>query len=145
MTELSDLSRRNDELQSEKDNDFALIRELEGQVKEYKRKYEQAKTELRSAKGTFFQNCMVDLKVHVNVRVPATSQLFLKPPKIDDQLPVARDEGLVDALRTALAVVGFSVAYEVDRELHASAIIRNLRTLWTVSHDVLFLTDQERS
>ena len=54
MTELSDLSRRNDELQSEKDNDFALIRELEGQVKEYKRKYEQAKTELRSAKGKFF-------------------------------------------------------------------------------------------
>ena len=96
MTELSDLSRRNDELQSEKDNDFALIRELEGQVKEYKRKYEQAKTELRSAKGKFFQNCMVDLKVHVNVRVPATSQLFLKPPKIDDQLPVARDGGLVD-------------------------------------------------
>ncbi|EJF55728.1 hypothetical protein DICSQDRAFT_130488 [Dichomitus squalens LYAD-421 SS1] len=76
MAELSDLSRRNDELQSEKDNDLAFIRELEGQVKEYKRKYEQAKTELRSAK--------------------ATSQLFLKPPKVDDQLPVARDGGLVD-------------------------------------------------
>ena len=54
MTELSDLSRRNDELQAEKDSDLALIRELESQVKEYKRKYEQAKTELRSAKGTCF-------------------------------------------------------------------------------------------
>ena len=51
MTELSDLSRRNDELLSSKDNDAAFIRELEAQVKEYKRKYEQAKTELRSAKG----------------------------------------------------------------------------------------------
>ena len=51
MTELSDLSRRNDELLSEKENDLAHIRELESQVKEYKRKYEQAKTELRSAKG----------------------------------------------------------------------------------------------
>ncbi|KAI1787840.1 hypothetical protein LXA43DRAFT_1027709 [Ganoderma leucocontextum] len=76
MTELSDLARRNDELLDEKDKDLALIRELEGQVKEYKRKYEQAKTELRSAK--------------------ATSQLFLQPPKVDDQLPVARDGGLVD-------------------------------------------------
>ncbi|RPD53407.1 hypothetical protein L226DRAFT_473083, partial [Lentinus tigrinus ALCF2SS1-7] len=76
MTELSDLSRRNDELMSSKDNDVAFIRELEAQVKEYKRKYEQAKTELRSAK--------------------ATSQLFLQPPKVDDQLPVARDGGLVD-------------------------------------------------
>ena len=52
MTELADLSRRNDELLAAKDDDLAHIRELEGQVKEYKRKYEQAKTELRSAKGT---------------------------------------------------------------------------------------------
>ena len=51
MGELSDLSRRNEELMLEKDNDLAVIRELEAQVKEYKRKYEQAKTELRSAKG----------------------------------------------------------------------------------------------
>ena len=51
MTELTDASRRNDELMTEKDNDLALIRDLEVQVKEYKRKYEQAKTELRSVKG----------------------------------------------------------------------------------------------
>ena len=53
MTELADLSRRNDELLAAKDDDLAHVRELEGQVKEYKRKYEQAKTELRSAKGMF--------------------------------------------------------------------------------------------
>lgn len=51
MAELSDLSRRNDELMTAKDSDLAVIRDLDSQLKEYKRKYEQAKTELRSVKG----------------------------------------------------------------------------------------------
>ena len=51
MTEVNDLSRRNDELMNTKDADNVLIRELDNQVKEYRRKYEQAKTELRSVKG----------------------------------------------------------------------------------------------
>lgn len=51
LMELSDLSRQNDELLSAKDNDMLVIRDLDGQLKEYKRKYEQAKTELRSVKG----------------------------------------------------------------------------------------------
>ena len=51
MTELSDLSRRNDELMTAKDADLVVIREMDAQLKEYKRKYEQAKTELRSIKG----------------------------------------------------------------------------------------------
>lgn len=53
MTELSDLSRRNDELMTAKDADLAVIRDMDSQLKEYKRKYEQAKTELRSIKGTY--------------------------------------------------------------------------------------------
>ena len=52
MTELNDLSRRNDELMTAKDADLIVIRDLDNQLKEYKRKYEQAKTELRSVKGT---------------------------------------------------------------------------------------------
>jgi protein SPA2 len=52
LTELSDLSRRNDELITAKDSDLSVIRDLDNQLKEYKRKYEQAKTELRSVKGT---------------------------------------------------------------------------------------------
>ena len=58
MTELSDLSRRNDELLAAKDNDLAVIRDLDAQLKDYKRKYEQAKTELRSVKGmsTYFES-----------------------------------------------------------------------------------------
>ena len=51
LTELADLSQRNDELMAGKDADLVAIRDLDSQVKEYKRKYEQAKTELRSVKG----------------------------------------------------------------------------------------------
>lgn len=52
VIELSDLSRRNDELITAKENDLNVIRDLDSQLKEYKRKYEQAKTELRNVKGT---------------------------------------------------------------------------------------------
>ncbi|KAH9914833.1 uncharacterized protein B0H18DRAFT_1125269 [Fomitopsis serialis] len=81
VIELSDLSKRNDELMTAKDADLAIIRDLDAQSKEYKRKYEQAKTELRSVK--------------------ATSQLFLQAPKTEDQLPVAQDGGLLDIHVTA--------------------------------------------
>lgn len=60
LTEVSELSRRNDDLMSAKDMDSMVIRDLDNQMQEYKRKYELAKTELRSVKGlsyyyTFFQ------------------------------------------------------------------------------------------
>jgi protein SPA2 len=48
---LSGLCSRNDELMTAKDADPVVIRDLDVQLKEYKRKYEQAKTELRSMKG----------------------------------------------------------------------------------------------
>jgi len=51
LMEINELSRRNDELMTSKDSDNVLIRDLDNQLKEYKRKYEQAKTELRSVKG----------------------------------------------------------------------------------------------
>jgi len=53
IAEVSDLSRRNDELMTSKDSDLILIRDLDAQLKDYKRKYEQAKTELRSVKGRY--------------------------------------------------------------------------------------------
>ncbi|KAF7362137.1 hypothetical protein MVEN_00559700 [Mycena venus] len=84
LGELGDLSRRNDELLTAKDADLAVIRDLDNQLKDYKRKYEQAKTELRSVK--------------------ATSQLFLQAPKMDrgeDQLPVSGDGGVLDIHVTA--------------------------------------------
>ncbi|KAF5345295.1 hypothetical protein D9758_008477 [Tetrapyrgos nigripes] len=84
IEELGDLSRRNDELMTAKDSDLVVIRDLDNQLKDYKRKYEQAKTELRSVK--------------------ATSQLYLQAPKmdkLDDQLPVAPDGGILDIHVTA--------------------------------------------
>lgn len=51
LGELGDLSARNDELELARDNDRVLMRELEAQMKDYKKKYEQGKTELRSLKG----------------------------------------------------------------------------------------------
>ncbi|KAF8971065.1 hypothetical protein BDZ97DRAFT_1724181 [Flammula alnicola] len=84
VMEISELSRRNDELMTSKESDNVLIRDLDNQLKEYKRKYEQAKTELRSVK--------------------ATSQLFLQAPKFDkaeDQLPMAPDGGVLDIHITA--------------------------------------------
>jgi hypothetical protein len=53
LSELGDLSRRNDELMAGKDSDIIVIRDLDEQLKDYKRKYEQAKTELRNVKGKF--------------------------------------------------------------------------------------------
>jgi len=53
LAELSDLSRRHDEVLSASDSDQLVIRDLDNQLKEYKRKYELAKTELRNVKGTF--------------------------------------------------------------------------------------------
>ena len=46
------------------------------------------------------------------------------------------------AVRTALAALGLGVAYELDKEYHASAIIRNVRTLWTVSNPLVALIHQ---
>lgn len=82
MSELEELSQRNDELLNAKDSDLAVIQNLDSQCKDYKRKYESAKTELRSLK--------------------ATSQLFSQAPKMDsDQLPVAADGGILDIHLTA--------------------------------------------
>ncbi|KAG8221360.1 hypothetical protein J3R82DRAFT_1532 [Butyriboletus roseoflavus] len=81
MIELADLGRRNDELMTAKDADLTVIHDLDNQLKEYKRKYELAKTELRSVK--------------------ATSQLYTPAPKMDDQMPMASDGGLVDIHVTA--------------------------------------------
>lgn len=102
MTELADVGRRNDELMTAKDADLALIRDLDNQLKEYKRKYELAKTELRSVKCkpsyTSYLTVLISRTFHSFI---ATSQLYTQPPKMDDQLPMASDGGLVDIHVTA--------------------------------------------
>lgn len=51
LIELDQLSRCNEDLMTAKHSVLIAIRDLNGQLKEYKRKYEQAKTELRGVKG----------------------------------------------------------------------------------------------
>ena len=53
LTELSGLSHWNDELMTAKESDMVVIRDLDVQLKGYKCRYEQAKTELWSVIGTF--------------------------------------------------------------------------------------------
>ena len=101
MEELTELSRRNDELMTAKDADLTLIRDLDTQCKDYKRKYELAKTELRGLKGSCSPmpaKRTVLLKPYIHV---ATSQLFLQPPKTDDSFPMSPDGAILDIHVTA--------------------------------------------
>ena len=103
MNELNDLSRQNDELITSKDSDLILIRDLGNQLKEYKRKYELAKTELRSVKGKDISLNTLPYAKFILPSILVTSQLFL-PPKFDrteDQLPVSPDGGVLDIHITA--------------------------------------------
>jgi protein SPA2 len=102
LVELSDLSRRNDEALAARDSDQMVIRDLDGQLKDYKRKYELAKTDLRNVKGTFLRLIFTIIRLFIFCTSPtATSQLFLQPPKVDDQLPLSQDGGLPDIHITA--------------------------------------------
>ncbi|KAE8226084.1 hypothetical protein CF319_g1277 [Tilletia indica] len=64
LDELRALSERNDEMIAERENDHIMIRELNSQLSNFKRKYETARSELRAFK--------------------ATSQLFIQPAKLFD-------------------------------------------------------------
>ena len=100
LEELTELSQRNDELMTAKDADLTVIRDLDAQCKDYKRKYESAKTELRGLKG---RSLLWSLRVRP-LRTqfhPATSQLFLQPPKTDDNFPMASDGIILDIHLTA--------------------------------------------
>ena len=100
MEELTELSRRNDELMTAKDADLAVIHDLDAQCKDYKRKYEVAKTELRGLKGPYSLHPMESWFVKAYIHV-ATSQLFLQPPKSDDNLPMSSDGAVLDIHVTA--------------------------------------------
>lgn len=66
---------------AEKDSDVSVIKDLNQQVTSYKRKYEQAKTELRSLK--------------------ATSQLWVQPAKADELMTPSERGGIADVNLTA--------------------------------------------
>jgi hypothetical protein len=77
-----------------KDSDLVFISDLDGQLKEYKHKYEQAKTELRHVKGTLMSLAQFigDLFILFYLFYLATSQLFLQAPKMQkDQKMLAQN------------------------------------------------------
>ncbi|CAO1631607.1 unnamed protein product [Parajaminaea phylloscopi] len=74
VQEISQLSARNEELVGEKDQDLLVISDLNQQVQSFKRRYEQAKAELRQYK--------------------ASSQLYVAQSKADEFL-VPTDKGAI--------------------------------------------------
>ena len=88
MEELTELSRRNDELMTAKDADLAVIHDLDAQCKDYKRKYEVAKTELRGLKGLYSLDPIKRWFVEgIHSRsdisaVPSTSEDRRQPPHV---------------------------------------------------------------
>jgi protein SPA2 len=81
IAEVSDLSRRNDKLMTSKDSDFIVIRDLDAQLKDHKRKYEQAKTELRSVKGRYAHPSPF-LRFLLTFRLQPHRPLFRKNPSL---------------------------------------------------------------
>jgi protein SPA2 len=81
LLELNDLSRRNDELMTAKDSDLVVIRDLDQQLKDYKRKYEQAKTELRNVKGQLYIRCYVPV-LRLMISLPSDLPTFPSDPEI---------------------------------------------------------------
>ncbi|PWN28947.1 hypothetical protein BDZ90DRAFT_134968 [Jaminaea rosea] len=69
VNEVQQLSGRIEELVAEKDQDLAMVRDLNAQVQTFKRKYEQARTELRQYKAT---------SQHL-VAQPKVEEEFLRP------------------------------------------------------------------
>lgn len=51
MEELGSLAVRNEELLADRDEDAAIIKRLDAEVQEYKRRWEATKTDLRNLKG----------------------------------------------------------------------------------------------
>ncbi|KAL0577750.1 component of the polarisome [Marasmius crinis-equi] len=124
ITELGDLQRRNDELSTINHTQLISTRDLEHQVKDYKRKYEQAKTELRSVK--------------------ATSQLFLQAPKMDkaeDQLPVSPEGGVLDIHVTAF----LSAVDSLLTAGRSNAPTRVLTPMKSIVNAVTAITDDIRT
>lgn len=52
MEELSSLAIRNEELLADREEDAAVIRRLDNEAQEYKRRWEATKTDLRNLKGS---------------------------------------------------------------------------------------------
>lgn len=109
VDELRQLSSRNDEILGVNETDQAVIKDLNNQVSSYKRKYEAAKTELRSLK--------------------ATSQLFVQQPRADNDMTASASGAIADVSLTAFQS-------SID-ELLASARSKNVGNVLNVYRSVV--------
>ncbi|KAK7045688.1 component of the polarisome [Paramarasmius palmivorus] len=122
MSEMTDLQRRNDELDEQNRAQLRTIRDLELKLKDQRLKYDQVKTELRSVK--------------------ATSQLFTPLPKLDqDQLPVSADGGVLDIHVTAF----LSAIDSLLTAGRSSSPTRVLMPMKSVVNAVAAITDDIRT
>lgn len=60
MEELGSLAVRNEELLADRDEDAAIIKRLDAEVQDYKRRWEATKTDLRNLKGMCMGNARPD-------------------------------------------------------------------------------------
>jgi hypothetical protein len=86
LEEVKELATRNEELLSSKDDDMNTIKELEQQASDYRKKYERAKTELRSLKGMAvkYNKAAYDLTLYVT-----TSHIPTVLAKAEDRGPTS--------------------------------------------------------
>lgn len=94
LDELNSLSARNDELFAEREADAARLNDMEAQVDDWKRKYQQAKLELRNMKG--MSASTPQCWWSGLTKFAATSTMFVSKPVTDDHLPASPDGNIKD-------------------------------------------------
>jgi hypothetical protein len=134
--ELSELSTRNDELAQAREDDTAAMRALEARADDYRRKYERAKTELRSFKGMEYM--LHDTACGLN-KVTVTSQLFVQsvPQSGDaDRLPVSVDGVIADVHVTAF-LSGVDDLLNAGRSPAPTAVLAPTKAVVNALHTII--------
>jgi hypothetical protein len=108
IAEPSDLSRQNNELMTSKDSDLTVIHDLDIQLNEYKRKYEQAKAEFLPVKGITILSFPLSFASY-----PHPNHSYVRPlpteTQLDNQLSVSADGAISDVHPTAFLTAIYSL------------------------------------
>jgi hypothetical protein len=94
MEELGSLAVRNEELLADRDEDAAIIKRLDGEVQEYKRRWEATKTDLRNLKGKWMREAQS--APAPDPATTATSVMFVSRPATEDHMPASADGNIAD-------------------------------------------------
>jgi hypothetical protein len=100
LDELKSLNSRHEELLAERESDQTQLRAADEQIEMFKKKYEQAKTELRNMKGSSLP-IFSRLVSSADQGFLATSQLFVQSPKqMGDFMPASPSGAIADIYMT---------------------------------------------